>query len=354
MKKVAIIGTVGIPAGYGGFETLVHHLVQHLDNEFDFTVYCSAPAYKDKPARFGRTKLEYIRLNANGAQSIPYDIVSMTSAVFSGHDILLVLGVSGALFLPFIRLFTNKKLIVHIDGLEWRRNKWNTFAKKFLKFSEYIGVKFGHKIIADNSEIRTYIEQEYQKDSCLIEYGADHIIQNLYPQKGSYAFSVCRIEPENNIHVILEAFSQSGQPIKFVGNWEKSAYGKALREKYSAFDNIELLAPIYDQEKLDLLRSNCKVYIHGHSAGGTNPSLVEAMYLGLPIFAFDVPYNRATTEDKCLYFEDAAALTKLLKEKSEGGSQVLNAIGCDMKEIAKRRYEWSIISESYRSVLEAV
>jgi len=354
MKKVAIIGIVGIPAGYGGFETLVHHLVQHLDNEFDFTVYCSAPAYKDKPAHFGRTRLEYIKLNANGAQSIAYDIVSMTSAVFSGHDILLVLGVSGALFLPFIRLFTNKKLIVHIDGLEWRRNKWNNFAKKFLKFSEYVGVKFGHKIIADNSVIRTYIQEEYKKDSVLIEYGADHIIENSSPQRGGYAFSVCRIEPENNIHVILDAFAQTGQPIKFVGNWEKSPYGKALLEKYSAFGNIKLLAPVYDQVKLDLLRSNCSVYIHGHSAGGTNPSLVEAMYLGLPILAFDVPYNRATTENKCLYFEDAAALASLLKENNDGNPGPLRVIGQNMTEIAKRRYKWSIISDSYKSVLEAL
>lgn len=349
MKRVAIIGTVGIPAVYGGFETLVHHLVQHLDNKFDFTVYCSALAYEDKPTHFGKTKLKYINLNANGAQSIPYDIVSMTSAIFSGHDILLVLGVSGALFLPLIRLFTNKKLVVHIDGLEWKRNKWNAFAKKFLKFSESIGVKFGHKIIADNHVISSYILNEYKKDSYLIEYGADHIIQNLSTTKNGYAFSVCRIEPENNVHVILEAFSQSNHPIKFVGNWERSPYGKALFEKYSVFDNIQLLQPIYDQEKLDLLRSGCRIYIHGHSAGGTNPSLVEAMYLGLPIFAFDVAYNRATTEEKCLYFNDKAALKNLLEDSTDG---LLATIAVDMEEVAKRRYKWSIISERYSKLFD--
>jgi glycosyltransferase involved in cell wall biosynthesis len=113
-----------------------------------------------------------------------------------------------------------------------------------------------------------------------------------------YACKVCRIEPENNVHVVLDAFSKLPRhTLVFIGNWNNSEYGRALREKYKDNTNMHLLDPIYDQRTLDVIRGNCFLYIHGHSAGGTNPSLVEAMYLGLPVIAFDVSYNRTTTDN---------------------------------------------------------
>ena len=116
---------------------------------------------------------------------------------------------------------------------------------------------------------------------------------------------VCRIEPENNVHVVLKAFAQLPEKtFVMVGNWNNSEYGKSMKADYGNYSNIHLLDPIYDQVKLDKLRSNCLVYIHGHSAGGTNPSLVEAMYLGRPVIAFDVSYNCVTTENKALYFKN--------------------------------------------------
>src|SRR5690606_21413947 len=133
-------------------------------------------AYPDKPSSFESAKLEYIPLNANGAQSVPYDILSLTHALKTRNEVLLVLGVSGALFLPFIRLFTSRKIILNIDGLEWKRAKWNKMARMFLKFSEKICVWASHKIIADNPYLETYVKETYAKDSALIEYGADHIM----------------------------------------------------------------------------------------------------------------------------------------------------------------------------------
>lgn len=349
--KIAIIGSVGIPAKYGGFETLVHHLVQNLGEEYSFTVYCSSKAYPEKPTSFGPARLKYIPLDANGIQSIPYDVISMTSAILSGHDVLLVLGVSGALFLPLIRLFTSKKIILHIDGLEWKRNKWNAIAKKFLKYSEYIGIKFSQAIIADNHYIQTYIQDTYQRDSALIEYGADHIIKAA-PVSSSedYAFSVCRIEPENNVRMMLEGFSKMPEhKLKFVGNWNKSEYGRQLFDKYAVFKNIELIHPIYDQGKLDTLRANCYIYIHGHSAGGTNPSLVEAMYLGLPVLAFNAPYNRATTEEKALYFNDVDELVTILGEIDADGHR-LEIVRANMERIARQRYTWKSIAQKYKTL----
>lgn len=173
---------------------------------------------------------------------------------------------------------------------------------------------------------------------------------NCYPfQNKPYAFSVCRIEPENNIHVILEAFSgKPAMPVVIVGNWENSEYGKNLLNKYKDCTNIYQLSPIYDQVKLNVLRANCSLYLHGHSCGGTNPSLVEAMYLGLPIAACDVNFNRETTENKALYFKDSAELQKICSETQIDN---LQKIGSIMKEIADRRYTWKRISECYINLI---
>ena len=188
MKKIAIIGTVGIPSRYGGFETLAHHITDHLKDEFEFTVYCSKRAYdkNERTTYFNKAKLVYLPFNANGIQSVIYDSVSILHSLFF-CDTLLVLGVSGGIAVPFVRLFTNKKVIVNIDGLEWRRKKWNRFGKWFLKFSEKVAVKFSHADITDNEAIKRYTSINYKTLSHLIEYGGDHTIvfglKKLYVKK---------------------------------------------------------------------------------------------------------------------------------------------------------------------------
>lgn len=160
-----------------------------------------------------------------------------------------------------------------------------------------------------------------------------------------YAFTVCRIEPENNLHLILEAFEKNSPfPLVIVGNWQNSEYGQKLFRKYSSHSDITLLDPIYNQQKLNSIRTKCRFYLHGHSCGGTNPSLVEAMYLGLPVIAFDVNFNRETTENQALYFDSPLSLKKICIETTE--EQCLQ-IGRIMKEIALRRYTWKRISECY-------
>jgi hypothetical protein len=142
-KKVAIIGTVGLPASYGGFETLAEHLVKNLGDNYDLTVYCTKKKYskENRPAMYGKAKLVYLGLDANGIQSIPYDTLSIIHSLFYA-DVLLILGVAGAWILPFVRLFTNKKIIISIDGIEWKRNKWSLPARWYLWWAEKIAVKY--------------------------------------------------------------------------------------------------------------------------------------------------------------------------------------------------------------------
>lgn len=354
-KKIAVIGTVGLPANYGGFETLAERLVEHLGERFDFSVYCSGKKYapEKRNKTYKGARLIYLPLEANGIQSILYDCISIIHALFYA-DVLLILGVSGGFMLPFVKLFTRKKIIISIDGIEWKRNKWNLPARLYLWVAEWMAVKFSHADIADNESIQDYTAVRYKTLSNIIEYGADHTIKVMpteedrekYPfLKFPYAFKVCRIEPENNIGMVLEAFSTlTNYKLVMVGNWNNSAYGKEMRAKYEGFANIIMLDPIYDQRELDVIRGNCLLYVHGHSAGGTNPSLVEAMYLGLPVMAFGVSYNRATTEGKALYFDSEEALRCLVV-----GQKIcdLKKIGNTMYEIAHRRYTWKLVADKY-------
>ena len=363
MTKIAIIGSAGVPSKYGGFETLAHQLVNHLADKHEISVYCSKNVYTDadRKKNWNNANLIYVPLNANGVQSVPYDIFSILHALIYA-DTLLILGVSGCIILPLIKLFFKKTIIVNIDGVEWKREKWQGFAKKFLQFSEKIAVKYADIVVADNKGIQEHVQKMYNREAKLIAYGSDHVITNhelksefkeMYPFLiEEYAFKVCRIEPENNVHLILSAFSKMpDKSLVIVGNWNISQYGSDLKKQYSKFDNIHLYDPIYNQKLLDLLRSNCSLYVHGHSPGGTNPSLVEAMYLGLPIFAFDVNYNVYTTEGQALYFSNEADLIETIQSVS---FYSLRSYGTNMQQIAKNKYTWKQIACTYEEIILGV
>lgn len=358
-KRLAILGIVGVPANYGGFETLVENLLDLLPKYYEITIFCESKSYPEKLESYKGARLIYLDKNANGAQSIMYDSISLLKS-YKNHDYILLLGVSGAVMIPFLRPFTKAKIITHIDGLEWMRDKWGWFAKKFLKFSEMLAVRFSHGVVADNKHIQDYIAKEYDKDSFLIAYGANHVSlvdPDSYMKKFSflnkpYVFTVCRIEPENNVEMQLRAFKECeiGMPYVVVGNWNANEYGMNLYNEYSKVKNIILYNPIYEMEELNVLRSNCFFYLHGHSAGGTNPSLVEAMYLGLPIIAYGVNYNRETTFGKALYFNNFEDLKNLLFQIKElDRDQMIH----DMSKLAKKNYSWKAITKKYRQMLDS-
>lgn len=360
MKKIAVIGTVGLPANYGGFETLTHHLVRNLGSKYEFTVYCSGKKYSKEvrtKSHMG-ARLKYLPFNANGIQSIIYDTISIIHALFCA-DVLLILGVAGAWILPFVRLFTNKKIIISIDGIEWKREKWNLAARMYLWLAERIAVRYSHIDISDNEAIQDYTALRYGTLSRIIEYGGDHVQQTestasdheRFPfLKYLYAIKVCRIEPENNVHIVLEAFAHiKNRSLVIVGNWNNSEYGRSLKQKYAAYDNLFLLDPIYDQRTLDLLRGNAVLYIHGHSAGGTNPSLVEAMCIGLPVLCYNVSYNRKTTENSAAYFKDSEDIIQFMKNTY---TEKLRLLADTMKTIANRRYLWEVIATKYDLLIQ--
>lgn len=353
IKRVAIIGSQGVPPKYGGFETLVDNIIAARSPEVEYTIFCSAPDMDSDLTDYRGCSLKYIPLRAHGMMSVPYDIISMVRAM-RGYDAILVLGVSGCVFLPAVRMLSRARIIVNIDGLEHKRDKWDAMAKRFLKLSLDTCIKWAHEIVSDNGGIQNFVRDTYGREARLIAYGGDHALRSVSRKRqlamlefhglreGEYDLSICRIEPENNCSMTLEAYAGSGHELAFVGNWNHSDYSRDLYNRYKGVPGIHLLKSIYDLDALYALRNNARRYVHGHRAGGTNPSLVEAMFFGKPIMAFDVIYNRETTQNQAYYYSDTKTLRKLLDLGDPDGEAT--------RKIAQSQYVWELIARQYEAL----
>lgn len=355
--RVAVIGTQGVPAHYGGFESLVENIIGfHKSPDIQYTIFCSSTLMDSSLPRYKGAELRYVHLNAHGIHSVAYDIISLCR-VLAGYDTILILGVSGCVSLPVLKHLTRSCIIVNIDGHEYRRNKWGPLARSFLRLSETMAVHHADVVVTDNKGIQQYVNRVYHRDAELIAYGGDHAVRPIPAAQsrmvldsygltaGGYSLAICRIEPENNVHIILEAFRGTNHRLAAVGNWGHSEYSQELWNKYKDDDNLLLLDSIYDLDTLYALRSNARYYIHGHSAGGTNPSLVEAMFFNMPILAYDVVYNRETTFGLAHYFTDSASLRKLIDTDIKPDGRLVRK--------AHEAYNWKTIAAQYEHLFRS-
>jgi glycosyltransferase involved in cell wall biosynthesis len=360
-KKVAIIGTNGLPAHYGGFETLTNYLVEYLNKDFEIVVYCSKTPKMRQLKEYNQAKLKYFPLKANGWQSFFYDFITIFHAYFHSQN-LIILGFSGAFAFPFNKIF-RKNIIFNIGGIEWQKvrgPKWSSKLEiRLKKWMEKLCVKNSTSIIIDNFSFKKYLEDEYKINPILAEYGGNHAIPypitedliKKYPFiKTNYDLTVSRAQEDMNIHLVIEAYKSIPQrTVVIISNWQISDYGKNLYlEIKGKYPNIILLPSIYELSELNAIRANCQIYLHTHSLCGTAPSLVEAMFLNLPIVAFDVPSNRATTENKAIYFSDIPDLISIMNNLD---INKLDQLKRDMYEIAIRRYTWDRIVNIYRNCI---
>lgn len=356
-KHVYIVGVVGIPNSYGGFEALAENLVKDFSKHgVPTTVFCDRD-FETTPLHLPNVHVERISFNANGAQSVLYDLWGLTKAARRGGDVLL-LGTAGTVFLPFIRLMWPKcRVTVNIAGLEWKREKWGRSARAFLRFSEWTAVKFAHALVADNQGLCDYLLKVYSSSSIMIPYGGDQynnlgedpdILQTVGVEPGGYDFALARAQADNNLELVLKAYATSGRRLVFVSNWASSAYGRELRDKYASVRHLYLVGPIYEPERIQTLRRNARFYVHGHSAGGTNPTLVESMHSSLPILAFDVIFNRYTTSVCARYFTTADDLNEQINRLEVDD---FRQVGRQLKSIAEKNYTWARVAEAYRNLL---
>lgn len=359
-NKISICGIVGIPGNYGGFETFAENLVKNTKNNYKFIVYCDKNFQCEDGHVPDNVTLVRLPLKANGWQSVFFDALCMLCSIKSKSTVLL-LGCSGGAFVPIVRFF-GVNVITNIAGLEWKRSKWGRFASMFLKLSEKVAVRFSNIVVTDNQELQAYVRDTYLTESNVIAYGADHVSTNTSIDIGhlvekyaltfnDYFISVGRCQPDNNIREIVGAFVKSSQNLIAVSNWSSCKYGLDILKDFSNYSNIKLLDPVYDIDEISALRLNAKGYIHGHSAGGTNPTLVEAMYLGIPILAYDVKFNRYTTDNNALFWSNRACLRELLNNYSKDDMD--ESVSFSLK-YAKKYYTWEFISNEYMNLFDKV
>lgn len=353
MKRVAIVGTNGIPARYGGFETLADNLTKYLNCKYEFVVYCSR-SQNTKLKIFNNSKLINLPLNANGLQSIIYDTVTLVHATIK-YDVVLYLGPGAGFVLPFLKLF-KKTIIVNHGGLnEWEREKLSFIQRKYTYWSHRVSSKCATINIADNQPLAVSLKKTFKVDSKIIEYGGDHIKIipigekhiDMYPfLEYKYDLSISRAQLDNNLHLLLEAYADCPKRnLVLISNWDVSEYGQSLKKKYlNKYPNIFVVNAVYNQEYLNVIRSNTSLYIHSHSQCGTAPSLVEAMNYNIPIISFDVPTNRATTYNSTFYFSDKTSLLELISTLTK---EDLNKIKDILFKIAKENYTWDVICDKY-------
>ena len=244
-------------------------------------------------------------------------------------------------------------LLIHLDGLEWERAKWNYLVKLVLKMGWKLSVRYAKRLITDSLYVTNLIPIKHRPKAHLIRYGAEHLPTGSLaesPENSDYVLTIARAEPENKLELILKTvINDSAYTMVLISNAGHTRYGKKLIKKYGDHSRVKFVEAIYDNPALlQSYRFNCTLYIHGHSAGGTNPSLIEAMAAGIPVFAWDNPFNRETTYNMARYFHDRESLSRLIQEWSE---QPDHDLGSRLRQITGESYQWDKV---YEQLIEAL
>jgi len=358
--RIAMIGTRGVPAHYGGFETAVEEIGHRLAGAGqEVVVYRRRVTGETDPGPTYRG-MSLVTLPAapiKHLETLSHTLLSVAhQAVRNRADVALVFNAANGLLLPILR-GVGIPSAVNTDGLEWKRGKWGRAGRAYFKLAERVTVRWADALIADAREIQRYLFDAYGVEAHYIPYGApilespgsDRLTEvGLTP--GGYHLVVARLEPENNVDLIVDAYRASAaiRPLVIVGG---APYGSGvanrLRDAAGADPRVRALGPVWDQNLLDQLYANCATYLHGHSVGGTNPSLLRAMGAGAGVVAFDSPFNREVLQDAGTYF---ASTTDLMTAFQEAESAVSGALARD-REAARRRalaeYDWDAVAGQY-------
>ncbi len=356
--KLSIIGTRGIPAKYGGFETFAEEISVLLASRgIDVTVQCDYNS--NDTIRFKGVNL-YFTSVTKSERTLKYYYEGLKWGL-NNSDVVLAAS-TAASFFYFLNFFKRKIIITNPDGLEHKRAKWSFLKKMYLKISEYLAVRMSDYLVADSESIRNYICNKYHRASQktrVIEYGAyennepdDDILDNYGIRHHGYYLVVCRLEPENNIEMILEGYRKAltVKPLIIIGNIIGTEYVKRLVNLYNS-DKIRFLGGIYDKKVLNALRFSCNAYIHGHSVGGTNPSLLEALASRNLIIAHDNIFNREVTSDRQFYFTTPEQLAGKIYEIELMPDNESTKLRDDSYRLIADRYNWNIILEKYLDLL---
>lgn len=330
--KIAFISVRGIPNNYGGFEQFAEYISVGLAAKgHEVTVYSPHyHSYKKDEYKGVRIKHIYSPEQWMGGSfgSFFYDFLSLRDALKrEKFDIIYEAGYTS--IVPAYIWFNVKKIkspvfTTNMDGLEYKRTKFNKWVRKFIFWEERMTVKHSHFLIADNKGIQQYYKEKYNRESAYLAYGANlpegydlSTLQQYRLVPDQYYLVIARLEPENSIEMIIQAYlghEQNGKtPLVIVGK-TNTPFGKYLVKQYGSIESVRFLEGIYNAGALDNLRHYSLAYFHGHTVGGTNPSLLEAMAAGCFIWAHDNPFNKSVLNENAFYFSSKETIIRLLNE----------------------------------------
>lgn len=357
--KVAILGTRGIPNHYGGFEQFAEYFSVYMVQK-GHEVYCyNSHNHPHQEKTFQGVHIihqhdpEY-KFGTFG--QFIYDYNCILDARQRNFDVILQLGYTSNSIWYF--LLPKKSVIVtNMDGIEWKRSKYNCAVQQFLRFAERLAAVTSDHLVADSLGIQTFLKKRYGKDSTYIAYGAHpfhqpdvSVVQKYQVQPNQYHMLMARFEPENNLEMVLDGVVLSGQntPILVIGKHE-TKYGTYLKNKYKNHTYIRFLGAIYQINDLNNLRYFCHFYFHGHSVGGTNPSLLEAMASQAFILAHSNDFNKGILKENAFYFKNAQEVKNLLLTVQKNSN--LQFVTNNFQTI-EREFNWNHINEQYLQLLE--
>ena len=377
--NIAILGCRGIPAEYGGFETFAEGLTENLmEKDYEITVSCEYKPPEERRERYNGAKLDYFPIKPPKNYLLRKFYENLSDIYFliklsRNNDLIYFLGIEVGMFLFLPKIINrSSKVMVNIDGVMWKRSKFNRLERWLLKMNHDLATVFADNIIVDSLEMKKYIDKNKLHKTSYLSYGIkipERITWNgdtvkhlkmLTPieiSPGKYYLLVARLEPENNIHTIIQAFSQARVdiPLVVVGDFTSTTYEEEIKDIAEECEDpgVIFLGSIYDQKLLNMLRQNCTAYIHGHTVGGTNPSLLEAAISKNIIIAHENSFNREVCESSAVYFKNVKELEIKLKSiyrHDESYNELKNRV---YRRVSKN-YLWDHITAGYLTLLTKI
>lgn len=359
-RRVSILGTRGVPGRHGGFETFAESLALHLvERGWDVTVYCQDPAETGSTTVDSWQGIRRVRIPVSLAGAIGtlwFDLKSIVYAVRHRDPLALVLGYNTAVFCLLLRLF-GSVVVMNMDGIEWKRAKWGRLERAWLWVNERFGSWVSHLLVADHPGIKAHLSRSTDPNRIVvIPYGAPRVTDSSHDRltdfelhSRRFAIVIARPEPENSILEIVSAFSSEPREHQLVvlGGFEPERNPYHREVMNAASDEVRFLGAIYDHELLAALRFHASLYVHGHTVGGTNPSLVEALGAGCAVLAHDNRFNRWVAGDGNAYFASQAACRESFGVLLADSSRL-----SEMRRASAERFEELFLPDSINQAYE--
>lgn len=385
-RSVYIIGSKGIPAKYGGFETFVDNLTSKQKNS-NIKYYVACMAENSMKSNINDNCFIYngafcfnIRVPKVGpARAVIYDFLALKRAIKlskDNKDVEPIFYILACRIGPFMGAFKHEvekiggKIYVNPDGHEWKRAKWSYPIRKYWKFSENLMIKYGDLLVCDSKNIEEYIRKDYKKynpKTTYIAYGTDlqksnlnlnsNVVREWFDQKNvkelGYYLIVGRFVPENNFDVIIKSFMKTNvsRDLVIISNVENNNFYSRLKSEtnFHTDSRVKFVGTVYNQELLKYIRENAYSYIHGHEVGGTNPSLLEAMASTKLNLLLDVGFNREVGEDSVIYW-DKDNLSEIISNCDTDLTTRIHKLNQQPFEIVSKRFSWTKIVEQYEKI----